>query len=42
MMLLLEGVITELDFLGRTLQDAFGVVGGSEALDEFEALFVQD
>lgn len=35
--LLMSGVIKELEFLGRTLQEAFGVIGESAGL--FEALF---
>ncbi|KAL5528798.1 hypothetical protein ACEPAF_7935 [Sanghuangporus sanghuang] len=35
--LTMKGVIQELDFLGRTLQDAFGVIGQSR--EEFEAMF---
>jgi len=35
--LTMKGVIQELDFLGRTLQTAFGVIGETPA--EFEALF---
>ena len=35
--LTMQGVIRELDFLGRTLQDAFGVIG--ESTEAFEALF---
>ena len=34
---MMQGVIHELDFLGRTLQNAFGVIG--ETPGEFEALF---
>jgi hypothetical protein len=34
---MMKGVIHELDFLGRTLQTAFGVIGETPA--EFEALF---
>lgn len=33
----MQGVIRELDFLGRTLQDTFGVIG--ESTEAFEALF---
>lgn len=33
----MKNVIQELDYLGRTLQEAFGVIGQSTA--EFEALF---
>jgi len=36
--LMMKGVIQELDYLGRTLQEAFGVIGGST--EEFEALFL--
>ena len=35
--LTMKGVIQELDYLGRTLQDAFGVIGQSR--DAFEDLF---
>ncbi|KAJ1304721.1 hypothetical protein OPQ81_005859 [Rhizoctonia solani] len=35
--ILMSGVIKELEFLGRTLQEAFGVIGESASL--FEALF---
>ncbi|KZT10938.1 uncharacterized protein LAESUDRAFT_643293 [Laetiporus sulphureus 93-53] len=35
--LTMKGVIHELDYLGHTLQDAFGVIG--ESREEFEALF---
>ncbi|KAG8752244.1 hypothetical protein FRC12_012072 [Ceratobasidium sp. 428] len=35
--LLMGGVIKELEYLGRTLQEAFGVIGESASL--FEALF---
>ncbi|KAL5523436.1 hypothetical protein ACEPAG_7609 [Sanghuangporus baumii] len=35
--LTMKGVVQELDFLGRTLQDAFGVIGQSR--EEFEAMF---
>ncbi|PCH35986.1 hypothetical protein WOLCODRAFT_140156 [Wolfiporia cocos MD-104 SS10] len=33
----MKGVVHELDFLGRTLQEAFGVIGQSR--EEFESLF---
>ena len=33
----MKGVIQELDYLGSTLQDAFGVIGGSR--EAFESLF---
>ena len=33
----MQGVIRELDYLGRTLQDTFGVIGDST--EAFEALF---
>ena len=33
----MKGVIHELDYLGKTVQDAFGVIGGST--EAFEALF---
>lgn len=35
--LTMKGVIQELDYLGKTLQDAFGVIG--HGTEEFEALF---
>lgn len=35
--LTMKGVIDELEFLGRTLQGAFGVIG--QTVDEFESLF---
>ncbi|KAF8586723.1 hypothetical protein K439DRAFT_1340213 [Ramaria rubella] len=35
--LMMKGVVQELDFLGRTLQDAFGVLGGGT--EDFENLF---
>jgi hypothetical protein len=35
--LTMKGVTQELEILGRTLQDAFGVIGQSP--EEFEALF---
>ncbi|THG95980.1 hypothetical protein EW026_g5766 [Hermanssonia centrifuga] len=35
--LTMKGVIQELDYLGRTLQDTFGVIG--ESTEAFEALF---
>ena len=35
----MKGVIQELDFLGRTLQDAFGVIG--QTTDAFESLFIR-
>jgi len=35
--LMMQGVIQELDYLGRTLQTAFGIIG--ESPEEFEALF---
>jgi len=35
--LTMKGVIQELDFLGGTVQEAFGVIG--EGLEEFEELF---
>ncbi|KAH9949028.1 Fusaric acid resistance protein-like-domain-containing protein [Amylocystis lapponica] len=35
--LTMKGVIHELDYLGRTLQDAFGVIG--QSTEEFDALF---
>ncbi|KIJ49289.1 hypothetical protein M422DRAFT_246378 [Sphaerobolus stellatus SS14] len=36
--LMMKGVIQELDFLGKTLQEAFGVLGGGST-EEFENLF---
>ncbi|KAG6845403.1 hypothetical protein H0H87_009750 [Tephrocybe sp. NHM501043] len=36
--LTMKGVTDELETLGRTMQEAFGVIGGSA--DEFEALFM--
>lgn len=36
----IEGVIAELDFLGRTLQEAFGVVGSD--IHDFDLLFKPD
>jgi hypothetical protein len=38
--LTMKGITQELDFLGRTLQDAFGVIGQSTAV--FENLFRDD
>ena len=35
--LTMQGVIRELDYLGRTLQDTFGVIG--ESTEAFESLF---
>lgn len=35
--LTMKGVIDELEFLGKTLQVAFGVIG--QTVDEFESLF---
>ncbi|OAX36222.1 hypothetical protein K503DRAFT_695534 [Rhizopogon vinicolor AM-OR11-026] len=37
--LTMKGVTQELDYLGRTLQEVFGVIGQSP--DDFEALFVE-
>jgi hypothetical protein len=37
--LTMKGVTQELDYLGRTLQNVFGVIGQSP--EEFEALFVE-
>jgi hypothetical protein len=37
---MMQGVIHELDFLGRTLQTAFGVIG--EIPEQFEALFREE
>lgn len=36
--LTMKGVTVELEFLGRTLQNAFGVIG--QTSEEFEKLFV--
>jgi hypothetical protein len=36
--LTMKGVTMELEFLGRTLQDAFGVIG--QTSEEFEMLFL--
>lgn len=36
--LTMKGVIHELNYLGHTLQDAFGVIG--QSTEEFEALFI--
>lgn len=38
--LMMKGVVHELDFLGHTLQDAFGVLGGST--EAFNNLFRAD
>jgi hypothetical protein len=38
--LTMKSVIQELDYLGKTLQDAFGVIG--QNTEEFEALFRAD
>ncbi|KIJ60068.1 hypothetical protein HYDPIDRAFT_99557 [Hydnomerulius pinastri MD-312] len=38
--LTMQGVTQELDYLGRMLQDAFGVIG--QSAEEFEALFMDD
>ncbi|KZT29097.1 hypothetical protein NEOLEDRAFT_1154149 [Neolentinus lepideus HHB14362 ss-1] len=38
--LTMKGVTQELDYLGRTLQDAFGVIG--QTTEEFEAMFRYD
>jgi hypothetical protein len=35
----MKGVTRELDYLGRTLQDVFGVIGQNP--EEFEALFME-
>lgn len=35
----MKGVTRELDYLGRTLQSVFGVIGQSP--EEFEALFAE-
>lgn len=37
--LTMKGVTQELDFLGRTLQDAFGVIG--QTAEEFDSLFLE-
>lgn len=37
--LTMKGVTAELEWLGRTLQDAFGVIG--QTPEEFEALFME-
>ena len=37
---MMKGVVHELDFLGHTLQDAFGVLGGST--EAFNNLFRAD
>jgi len=37
--LTMKGVTEELDYLGRTMQNVFGVIGQSP--EEFEALFVE-
>lgn len=37
--LTMKGVTRELDYLGRTLQSVFGVIGQSP--EEFEALFAE-
>ncbi len=36
--LMMKGVIQELDYLGRTLQGAFGVIGSTTI--DFESLFI--
>jgi hypothetical protein len=38
--LMMKGVVQELDFLARTLQEAFGVLGGST--EDFDNLFRAD
>lgn len=38
--LTMEEIITDLDFLGKTFQKLFGIVGGVDSTDEFERLFV--
>lgn len=38
--LTMKGVTQELEHLGRTLQDAFGVIGQSP--EEFDALFAEE
>lgn len=38
--LTMKGITKELDYLGSTLQDAFGVIG--QGTDAFEALFRDD
>lgn len=35
----MKGVTHELDFLGSTLQDAFGVIG--QTAEEFDGLFLE-
>lgn len=37
--LTMKGVTQELDCLGHTLQDAFGVIG--QTADEFDSLFLE-
>jgi hypothetical protein len=37
--LTMKGVIRELDYLGTTLQEAFGVIG--QTTQEFEAMFTE-
>jgi hypothetical protein len=38
-LLLIQGLIKELEFIGRTLQDAFGVISQTDR-EEFNSLFV--
>lgn len=38
--LMMKGVTQELDYLGRILQDAFGVIG--QSAEEFDALFAEE
>ncbi|KAG8818779.1 hypothetical protein FRC17_010709 [Serendipita sp. 399] len=38
--LMMRGVIAELETLGRTIQEAFGVIGGR--VEEFESLFIAE
>lgn len=37
--LTMKGVTQELEYLGRTLQDAFGTIG--QSVEEFDALFAE-
>lgn len=38
--LTMKGVTQELDYLGHTLQDAFGTIG--QSAEEFDGLFAED
>ena len=38
--LTMKGVIHELDYLGRTAQGAFGVIG--QTVDDFESMFINE